>query len=469
KPISPCRFNQQLKIEAGDIILKCLEKDVNKRFSSPMEFIESFQAASEITNEMSEIAIPKIDSGRSELINDNQHTQSQINTTNYPAQNHADEQEEIRKIDSIKRDTANIRDQYPRIFEEKPQPGWKRFWWVGAILSLLAIGLFLWTILSPKQIPIINSPKYNQTPLTAATQSISIGSQQKPTADVSALTTSGALSTSITPVTEITQSTVSEPTPEVMAIVSTVTIEPTAVSNFITMTRKKDGMIMVFVPEGTFKMGSNSFESIEKPEHTIKLSAYWIDQTEITNDMYTQCVKAKACQPPLSNDSAKRDGYYTNPNFDHYPVVNVDWNRATAYCEWIGGRLPTEAEWEKAARGTTGRLYPWGDNAPHENLINYDGIYSDTTSVGRFPAGVSPFGAFDMSGNVWEWVADWYDEIYYQGSYFENPTGPTFGTLHLLRGGSWSSDIDSIRTTYRFRNKASYTNSQIGFRCAKSG
>lgn len=167
-----------------------------------------------------------------------------------------------------------------------------------------------------------------------------------------------------------------------------------------------DGMILLDVPAGEFEMGSSvSGSDIEKPVHTVYLDDFLIDQTEVTNAMYTLCVQASKC------DQLDENANYSEPTNGQHPVAYVDWNNATAYCEWAGRRLPTEAEWEKAARGTDGRIYPWGDKDPSKDFLNFNsGNVSSTTPVGSYPNGASPYGAFDMAGNVWEWVADWFDD-----------------------------------------------------------
>jgi serine/threonine-protein kinase len=240
-----------------------------------------------------------------------------------------------------------------------------------------------------------------------------------------------------------------------------------------TQVSEKDGMVMVYAPEGEFLMGSADSDtdagSGEKPQHTVYLDAFWIDKTEVTNAMYALCVDTGACSPPGSNASYSRLSYYGNSEFDTYPVINVDWNDAKAYCEWAGRRLPSEAEWEKAARGTDGRKYPWGDGAPDATLLNYSGNIGDTTEVGSYPDGASPYGALDMAGNVWEWVNDWYDENYYRNTPSENPSGPDSGTYRVVRGGSWYFSGYNVRPADRNnRGEPTGTSGDIGFRCSLS-
>jgi formylglycine-generating enzyme required for sulfatase activity len=171
-----------------------------------------------------------------------------------------------------------------------------------------------------------------------------------------------------------------------------------------------------------------------------------------------------------------------SPAEDTHPVVHVSWNDAEAYCAWAGRRLATEAEWEKGARGPDGRLYPWGDDAPAGNLLNFadvnlnidwadtsiDDGYAFTAPVGSYPAGASPYGALDMAGNVWEWVADWYSDTYYATSPADNPTGPASGDYRALRGGSWLINDWVVRAANRYRVSPIYRVDYLGFRCALS-
>ena len=231
-----------------------------------------------------------------------------------------------------------------------------------------------------------------------------------------------------------------------------------------TRTRAADGMLMVYVPEGDFTIGSDDGESNEQPVHTVSLDAYWIDQTEVTKDMYALCVEAGGCQ----------DSGQNNPDVDakpgNTPVLYTNWADAQAYCTWVGGRLPTEAEWEAAARGSEGRTYPWGEAAPGCSIANFftlDGpCVGEVGVVGSLPGGASPFGALDMAGNINEWVNDWYAADYYASSPMENPQGPEHGIYRVVRGGSWATQVSKLRTSNRFHEEATGRHNDIGFRCA---
>ncbi len=235
-----------------------------------------------------------------------------------------------------------------------------------------------------------------------------------------------------------------------------------------TWERVTDGMVMVYVPGGTFMMGSDptmdkDARSDERPQHPVTLSSFWLDQTEVTNAMYSTCVTTGQCE---------ESSHANDPDFngDNYPVVGVSWHDAQAYCQWVGGQLPTEAQWEYAARGTDGRLYPWGDEMPtcDRTWFTECDDSNSPVAVGNFPMGNSWVGAADMAGNVWEWVADWYDSEYYGNSPTENPSGPASGRLKVLRGGSWFNFPLYLRVAYRSFDIPDYHFGHLGFRCVVS-
>jgi serine/threonine-protein kinase len=247
---------------------------------------------------------------------------------------------------------------------------------------------------------------------------------------------------------------------------NTPTITPT--STPVTKVRSKDGMEMVYVPKGEFTMGSTDSDADddESPVREVRLDAYWIDKYEVSNGQYQKCVNAGKCTKPSSTESFSRSSYYGNAKYDDFPVIYVTWHQAKAYCEWAGGSLPTEAQWEKAARGTDARKYPWGDESPNSNLVNYGEIKGDTTAVGSYPRGASPYGAMDMAGNVWEWVLDWYGP--YDAAETNNPQGPGTGDYRVLRGGSWNNINWYIRSGLRYYDFPTDASLRIGFRCVSS-
>jgi formylglycine-generating enzyme required for sulfatase activity len=210
----------------------------------------------------------------------------------------------------------------------------------------------------------------------------------------------------------------------------------------------------------------------EHPLHRVDVSAFSIDRYEVTNARYAACLKAGTCERPALASSAKRESYFYAPEFANYPVVFVSWEQAEAFCRWDHGRLPTEAEWELAARGPapSQRVFPWGDepaDCSKANMGGPTGCLGDTDLVGRRTAGASFWGAMDMAGNVWEWTADWYDPGYYTSSPDRDPQGPSRGTLKVMRGGCWASGSDSLRVSCRKAELPGTWAPNVGFRCVR--
>jgi formylglycine-generating enzyme required for sulfatase activity len=306
-----------------------------------------------------------------------------------------------------------------------------------------------------------------------------------------------------TPQPTETQSPTKEPSPTITPL-ATAILSPTGtlvVVNDSISTRIADGMVMVYVPVGEFIMGNNAGPMDERPQHTVFLDAFWIDKTEVTNAMFTQFIQATGYQTDAEKGGSAwafdgsswskviaanwqhPQGPSTNlTGLENHPVVNVTWYDATAYCQWTGSRLPSEAEWEKAARGTDGSTYPWGEQEPYGNLLNFADInistewadknlndgYKFTAPVGSYPEGVSPYRALDMAGNVWEWVNDWYQETYYTVAPTSNPAGPNSGDGRVLRGGSWNHNLQDIHASMRLWSKPYEAIDNFGFRCALS-
>lgn len=221
---------------------------------------------------------------------------------------------------------------------------------------------------------------------------------------------------------------------------------------------------MIYVPEGYFQMGSDGegFED-EKPSHLVYTAGFFIDKYEVSNAQYEEFVKAIGHPRPRYWD----DERFNKP--DH-PVVGVSWLDAVAYATWKNRRLPTEAEWEKTARGGDARIFPWGGKFDKgvffffANVFGADDGFSYTAPVNYHQGGASPYGALNMAGNVWEWCVDWYDKDYYRFGPEMNPAGPESGKARILRGGSWVNDIDGVRSTRRAHNDPDVRNDMYGFR-----
>ena len=271
--------------------------------------------------------------------------------------------------------------------------------------------------------------------------------------------TSTPIPPTITPTLTVTPTPTQTPIPT-----PTITPVPTLGISSI-LKRDSDGMKMVYVPAGPFTMGSKEGQEDEKPVHTVNLASFWFDQTEVTNGMYAICVQAGVCQPPASNSSATRSNYYNNSAYVDYPVIYVSWNQAVAYCAWSDSRLPSEAEWEKAARSTDSRTYPWGENFD-KTYANVFGGIEDTSKVGEFEKGKSPFKAYDLAGNVWEWVSSEYQPYPYKAS--DGRENLKSGGARVLRGGSWFYLYDLARASYRYWDNPAYTSYDAGFRCARN-
>lgn len=230
----------------------------------------------------------------------------------------------------------------------------------------------------------------------------------------------------------------------------------------------RDGAKMLLIPSGEFMMGSNE-NADEKPVHRVSLYDYYLDKYEVTMSRYAAFLQATGRATPARWNEASlvSDG--------DRPVIGVDWHDADAYCRYYGKRLPTEAEWEKAARGTDGRKYPWGNEEPTSRHAKYDQDgkaswtgYATLASVESYEAGKSPYGMYNMAGNVWEWVADWYNKTYYQSSPDRDPTGPSSGSFRVLRGGSWFHDAYNMRSANRDDYLPASRLYNLGFRCAKT-
>ena len=247
--------------------------------------------------------------------------------------------------------------------------------------------------------------------------------------------------------------------------------------------RDEKGVPMALIPAGEFQMGSENGNDNEKPVHEVYLDAFYIDIYEVTNALYQKCVRGGICSKPSYSSSNTRSNYYGNVLYGDYPVIYVSWKKARAYCEWRGARLPTEAEWEKAAiGGLKGQVYPWGNTMPDCSWANFGQgtvCVGDSRMVGSYPA--NGYGLFDMAGNVFEWIWDWYDDNYYTNSPSSSPQGSDSGGSRVIRGGSWDIsgyitirngtfyvDNDVVRSSFRGVSEPDHSHDDVGFRCARS-
>lgn len=297
-----------------------------------------------------------------------------------------------------------------------------------------------------------------------------------------------------TPLAPTITPTLTSPTPTSLpspTATNSPTPSPTTVVVYSPLYTGRDRVIMRLVPAGEFLMGSTNDQlqtavqlcqdsnsddvcafgefANEMPQHPVYLDAFYIGETEITNDQYRACVNASYCSPP-DNGSGRYppNQYYNISSYANYPVVWVSWYDASDYCAWAGGRLPSEAEWEKAARGTDGRLFPWGDDFDPGKTNTEEGGGDILRPVGQYPAGASPYDLLDMAGSVWEWVEDWFDSNYYTISPDSNPFGPSVGQEKVLRGSSYSNHAHYARVSNRGLAPPSGPNGSSafrGFRC----
>jgi len=339
--------------------------------------------------------------------------------------------------ESFKPDTAPPR-QPPALPKSMPAWAWLAGGGLAAVACLLTVVWFLTTVISPPRTPAPPTmAAITSSPFLVQTQAVVI-----PTSPLEAINTEA----SFTP---------------------TLRVIPTTV--IPTQRVDEKGVAIALIPAGEFQMGSQSGISDEHPVHPVYLDAYYIDVYEVTNTQYANCVEFGSCSLPHITIR------YQAAQYAQHPVVYVDWSQAQAYCQWRGGDLPSEAQWEKAARGRLqGKLYPWGDEAPVCEKGARNGAKFDDNAVcdrsGTEPVGnYSPngYGLFDMAGNVWEWVLDWYLATFYARSSSKNPSGPAIGYYRMLRGGSWLFDGSFLRVANRNGNDPINSGISIGFRCSR--
>jgi formylglycine-generating enzyme required for sulfatase activity len=220
-----------------------------------------------------------------------------------------------------------------------------------------------------------------------------------------------------------------------------------------------DNSILMYVPAGDFTMGSGAPDA---PQRTVRLDGYWIYRTEVTQSMYAYCVSVGACAPPAQGSIIQE---YQNPFYSNFPMVGVTWDMAANYCAWVGGGLPSEAQWEKAARGMSGAQYPWGDREPECGLGNFSGCVGALAETTAYPDSASTYGVLDMAGNVFEWVNDYYAESYDSSAPAQNPTGPENGEFRVVRGSSFESQLSQAAVTIRRPGANAFSSHDLGFRC----
>ena len=273
-------------------------------------------------------------------------------------------------------------------------------------------------------------------------------------------TPSGAAVATPTPI-QIVPTPTPKPPPPTPTAIPTPTPAPTT-AGAEAPTEPPVAEMMVEIPAGEFTMGNDAGDDDEKPAHTVPLEAFEIDLFEVTNADFAKFVEETGYQTGAEQAGEAGWRAYAEGK-DNHPVVKVTWNDANAYCEWAGKRLPTEAEWEKAARGTDGRTYPWGNEWDPAKANTKESGFRGTVAVGSFAEGVSPYGVFDMAGNVWEWTADWYQA--YPGSTYQSEY---FGEkFKVTRGGGWFQEEKLVTTFNRSATDPSAANDDLGFRCAR--
>jgi len=434
-----------------DLLARMLEKEVPARPWNGAETAGLLEEGIKQENEKR-----KTEQSRREVAATAQHQAEE--QTRLEAERRRAEQQRLEKEARAKADADRRQREKPNVRLPKSPAWWARLprWAWGALGGLVVVGVILMIILGNGNQPVTPT-------LSALANTTAPAVQASPT-----ITATRTLLPTLTP-----------------TLPNTATPSPT--TNF--------GAPMVLIPAGSFDMGSDAAEGLaecqklyepftentcdrdwftdEEPIHTVTLEEYYMDQYEVTNAAYEKCVDAGVCDPAGGS-------YYTDSEYADHPVVNVSWSDAETYCAWRGARLPTEAEWEKAARGgIDGLNYPWGDefatgqanfcdsNCSYDwKNTDIDDGYAQTSPVGEYePNG---YGVYDMAGNIWEWVEDWYDSGYYAVSPTENPTGPESGDYRVLRGGSWSHNGYYLRVANRANVVPSLRNFIIGFRCARS-
>ncbi len=495
EPTPPCHYVPHLSAEAEAVILKALAKEPEKRFSKAQAMIQALRETDFIE---AEEPVAETSSASEESLDVLQPPPPPPSPPDTPAAEQPDEKPEP-VIEPQPPAEASVTDDVP----DTSSRSWSRWPLWAALAGILIVGLIGFLLMgsggglfgagptptatttsTPSPVPPTATPTAPPSP-TSTSPAMGASTSLTPTQTHTPTPTSTPTSTPTprptnTPTPTPTSTDTPTPTPT-NTPTSTPTNTPTpTLAPGETRERSVDGMTMHFVPEGAFPMGADEDDleanSREQPQHEVILSPFWIDETEVTNDQYRLCVESGACSEPF------RDTAYGDPAQGDHPVTFVTWEQADAYCAWIAAEtgwnahLPTEAQWEKAASWDAANeakyRYPWGDEEPDATLLNYLGTgLGRTAAAGSYPAGASPYGLLDMSGNVWEWVADWFDADYYSTSEsFSDPQGPEAGDQKVMRGGSYGYGSRYVRTTHReFGDPQKAKGAGLGFRCVVDG
>ena len=466
-PPSPRHFNPKVTQQTEAVIMRCLAKDPRDRFVNAVDLMNSVELAS--TGKLDTHQWPQLPT--KPLVG----VQSEPHTLIPPSWQPSDQHQEPHGGGQSK---------------QKEEGKIKIPVWMVASLGIILLGLSFLFLLSRPRLSenelaqITQLQEVNQSSVLTEPESLI----EDPAQQSAALLSSGY---SPTPLAAHTQDALTESNPDITEK-STSNLNPTDSQDLnhervigSSYTRPTDNMIMMYIPAGEFKMGSRVDDSDafkhEKPQHVVYLDAFWMDAYEVSNGMFARFINETG-YVTLAEKQGYSYGYDANwkwvpiseftwrnpmgPNTgaeETLPVMHVSFYDAEAYCRWAGGRLPTEAEWEKAARGDDERLYPWGNDF-NPNYLRFKSSQGPA-SVYAFPEGVSPFGIHNLAGNAFEWTQDWYHHESYNLSARDNPQGASSGEFMVIRGGSWNNSQLRVRVTHRDISKPDYMNHLLGFRC----
>jgi eukaryotic-like serine/threonine-protein kinase len=462
-PTSPKYFNPTINPAYEAVILKCLAKTPGERFTSALALMNAVEGISAVSGRSSPgfQQIPDV---------------PQQAEVAYPLPTY-------KKTGYHKAQSLQSVVKLPREAFRTPKENPRTVVWIGGMVVFLLLLLLIVSLIEGRR-----------------SRPLAIGVQPIETVDAWLVNTSKSTEAErLTPMATTT----AQPVIAQTSVPTRTSSINQAIGIAETLKNPADGAEMVYVPEGVFVMGSNDRDAYddEKPMHFVHLDSFWIYQYEVTNDLFATFVKETGYLTTAETQGysflwqdrswvMQPDTHWAAPHgpgssiegFGDHPVAHISYNDAVAYCEWAGGRLPTEAEWEKTARGVKSLKYPWGNSSvtgEKANFcdvhcsydwadINQDDGFAYTAPVGSFLKGISPYGALDMAGNVWEWVEDWYDEKFYHTSPSRNPSGPPSGVFRAVRGGSWMDKKNDVRVTYRDGIKPNFSSLHSGFRCRVS-